>query len=219
MKLLPASLAARTVLLVIAVIVVAEVATFSLIGQFRRVSHMSQTVQLLSGQIRLLQTVLPGLDAQARTHLAAEDAGEQGLQLRPDGAGVPSFTPEFGFARHLSRELAGKLGESVSLRHEGFRQRSGLWVGFMAGSERWWLVLSPPRFEPQALPPDLWIGLALSLAALLLIAGFFVRSIVGPLARLGEAVTATGDGAARTVTPEGPMEVRRLAERHARRGT
>jgi two-component system osmolarity sensor histidine kinase EnvZ len=41
-----------------------------------------------------------------------------------------------------------------------------------------------------------------------------VRSIVGPLARLGKAVTATGDGAACTVTPEGPREVRRLAERH-----
>jgi two-component system osmolarity sensor histidine kinase EnvZ len=37
---------------------------------------------------------------------------------------------------------------------------------------------------------------------------------VGPLARLGEAVAATGDGLARTATPEGPREVRRLAERH-----
>ena len=49
---------------------------------------------------------------------------------------------------------------------------------------------------------------------LVLIDGLFVRSIVGPLARLGEAVAATGDGSARTVTPEGPKEVRRLAERH-----
>ena len=84
----------------------------------------------------------------------------------------------------------------------------------MAGNERWWLVLPPPRFEPQELPADLWLGLAATLAAVLLIAALFVRGIVGPLERLGEAVAATGDGAARTVTPEGPREVRRLAERH-----
>jgi len=84
----------------------------------------------------------------------------------------------------------------------------------MAGSEHWWLVLPPPRFEPQALPPDLWLWLSGTLAVLLVIAGLFVRGIVGPLARLGEAVAATGDGSARTVTPEGPKEVQRLAERH-----
>lgn len=212
--LLPASLAARTVLLVIAVIVVAEVATFELIGQFRRASHRSQTTQLVTGQIRLLQTVLPGLDGEARARLSAAEAGEQGLQLRPDGADVPPHTPVFGFARRLAGDLGERLGESVTLRHAGLGQRSGLWIGFTAGGERWWLVLPPPRFEPQALPSELWAGLALTLAVLLLIAWFFVRGIVGPLARLGEAVTATGDGSARSVKPEGPQEVRRLAERH-----
>ena len=212
--LLPSSLAARTVLLVLAVIVVAEIATFQLIGHFRRASHMNQTSQLVTGQIRLLQTVLPGLDEVARGHLSATDAGEQGLQLRPDGSSVPMHSPEFGFARRLAGDLGEHLGEPVMLRHAGIGQRTGLWIGFMAGGERWWLVLPPPRFEPQALPPELWIGLALTLVTLLLIAGFFVRSIVGPLARLGEAVTATGGGAACAVTPEGPREVRRLAERH-----
>jgi two-component system osmolarity sensor histidine kinase EnvZ len=36
-------------------------------------------------------------------------------------------------------------------------QRSGLWIGFLAGDERWWLLLPPPRFEPQALPTELWL--------------------------------------------------------------
>jgi len=75
---------------------------------------------------------------------------------------------------------------------------SGLWIGFMAGGERWWLVLPPPRFEPQGLPRDLWERLGLALVVVMAIAGLFVRGIVGPLARLGEAVEATGDGSART---------------------
>ena len=86
LRLLPSSLAGRTVLLVIAVIAVAEFATFSLLGHFRRTSHVNQTVQLIAGQVRLLQIVLPGLDQAARQALSEADAGEQGLQLRPDGS-------------------------------------------------------------------------------------------------------------------------------------
>lgn len=213
-RLFPASLAGRTVLLVIAVIAVAELATFSLIGHFRRSSHVNQTVQLIAGQVHLLQVVLPGLEESAREALSAADNGEQELQLRADGPGVPRHQPRFPFAQRLADDLAQRLGAPVLLRHGGPGQRTGLWIGFSAAGERWWLVLPPPRFEPQALPSDLWLFLALTLASVLLIAGLFVRGIVGPLARLGEAVAATGGGAARTATPEGPLEVRRLAERH-----
>jgi two-component system osmolarity sensor histidine kinase EnvZ len=216
MKPLPASLAARTVLLVIAVVAVAEITTFALLTHYRRTSHASQTVQFIAGQVRLLQTVLPGVDAQTRRRIEAAELGEFGMQLRPDSANVPSREPEFGFARRLSAELNQMLDPPVQLRHAGRGQRGGLWIGFMAGAERWWLVLPPPRFEPQELPPDLWLSLAAALAVLVLIAVLFVRGIVGPLARLGEAVAAAGDGHARQVKaiPEGPKEVRQLAERH-----
>lgn len=216
MRLLPASLAARTVLLVIAVVAVAEISTFALFMHYRRTSHASQTVQFIAGQVRLLQTVLPGLDPDARRRIEATEVGEFGLQLRPETANVPTHEPEFGFARHLAADLNLLLDQPVLLRHAGRGRRSGLWVGFMAGGERWWLVLPPPRFEPQELPPDLWLWLAAALALLVLIAGLFVRGIVGPLARLGEVVAAAGDDGTRQLRaiPEGPREVRQLAERH-----
>ncbi|MBK1680368.1 ATP-binding protein [Rhodocyclus tenuis] len=232
MNLLPASLAGRTLLLVLAVVVVAATTIVSLIGEVRRSAHVAQTTQLVAGQIRLLQTVLPGLDASARERLARLPAGDgPQLQLMPDGPGVPSQEPDFGFGRRLAETLSEQLGEPISLRHINHprgqppqtdsspprgepRPRSGLWIGFMAGSERWWLLLPPPRFEPPELPPQLWAGLALALALLAAIATIFVRGIVGPLARLGEAVDAAGDGAGRPVVPAGPSEVRHLAERH-----
>jgi len=225
-SLLTFSLATRTVLLVVAVVAIAETATFSLIFRNERVAHARQTVQAIAGQIRLLKTVLPGLDEEVRQKLADADVNGGQLQLFPDGEGVPEHEAEFGFAKHLADGLERALGERVSLRDTGMpppvreirmgppRAPRGLWIGFMVGSERWWLVLPAPRFEPQGLPRDLWERLGIALAALMLIAGLFVRGIVGPLARLGDAVESTGDGAARTVIPEGPKEVRRLAERH-----
>ncbi len=213
MKFLISSLAGRTVLLVMAVIVVTEVTTFSLISHYRRTSHVNQTVHLIGGQVRLLQNVLPGLNDESRRRLSSEDSHDS-LQLRADGPYVPSHQAQFRFARRLAAELGEYLGQPVLLRHNGPGLRSGLWIGFLSGSDRWWLVLPPPRFEPQELPADLWLGLTATLAVVLLIAVLFVRGIVGPLARLGEAVVATGDGTARTVRPEGPREVRRLAERH-----
>ena len=210
----PDSLAARTVLLVIAVIAIAEYATFSIVLHNGRIAHIRQTTHFVAGQIRLLQAILPGLDDETRQRLENADVGEQWLQLHPDGDSVPQHEPEFRFAKRLAQHLGQRLGEPVILRAADTDQRDALWIGFMAGEERWWLELPPPRFDPQRLPHDLWWWLAGVLAALLLIAGLFVRSIVGPLARLGEAVSATGDGSARTVSPEGPKEVRKLAERH-----
>ena len=210
----PDSLAVRTVLLVIAVVAVAEITTFSLIFQNRGAMHRQQTVHYIAGQVRLLQSMLPGLDAASRRRLEETEPGEQWLQLRPDDGQVPAKVPEFGFARDLAEDLRQALGEPVSLRHPGRSIRSGLWIGFDAGGERWWLILPPPRFKPQDLPPDLWLKLGIALAVLMLIAGLFVRGIVRPLRRLGEAVSATGEGSARRVAPSGPREVRRLAERH-----
>ncbi len=214
MKLLPSSLAARTVLLVIAIVAVAEWVTFSLVLKKGDIAHVRQTTQFIVGQIRLMQTVLPGLDEEARRRLEERDVGEPGLQLVPDGPSVPEYSPRFGFAHDLAERLGDKLDEPVVLRHDGRRGPGGLWIGFMAGAERWWLVLPPPRFKAPALPHDLWLWLAATLATLMLIAGLFVRGIVRPLANLGAAVDAIGDGSTRRVEPEGPTEVRRLAVQH-----
>jgi two-component system osmolarity sensor histidine kinase EnvZ len=60
---------------------------------------------------------------------------------------VPEYSPRFGFASDLAERLGNKLDEPVILRHDGRREPGGLWIGFMAGGERWWLVLPPPRFK------------------------------------------------------------------------
>lgn len=113
MKLLPSSLAARTVLLVIAIVAVAEWVTFSLVLKKGDVAHMRQTTQFVVGQIRLMQTVLPGLDDEARRRLEARDVGEPGIQLVPDGPAVPEYSPRFGFASDLAERLGNKLDEPV----------------------------------------------------------------------------------------------------------
>lgn len=213
MNFLPSSLASRTVLLMVAVVALVELVTFSLIDHTRRALHINRTAQFISGQVHLLQTVLPGLDRESRRLLASGVAGPEGMQL-VSGATPPPSMPAFRFGHRLAGELQQRLGDEIILRHAGPGKRAGLWVGFPAGGERWWLILPPPRFEAQDLPGELWLWLIATFIAVVALAAFFVRGIVKPLARLGEAVAATGDGAACTVEPEGPKEVRQLAERH-----
>jgi two-component system osmolarity sensor histidine kinase EnvZ len=213
-KCFPDSLAVRTVLLVIAVVAVAEIATFSLISRYRVAVHERQTVLYITSQIRLLQSMLPGLDETSRRRLEEAEEGEQWLPLRSDDGQVPSMEPESGFAYALAKDLRRSLGEEISLRHPGRDVRGGLWIGFHAGGERWWLVLPVLRFKPHDLPHDLWVKLWVALSMLILIAALFVRGIVRPLQRLGDAVSSTGKGGAHRATPAGPREVRRLAERH-----
>jgi two-component system osmolarity sensor histidine kinase EnvZ len=210
----PDSLALRTVLLVIAVVAVAEITTFSLIHQYRIAEHKHQTVRYIASHVRLLQSMLPGLDAASRRRLEEAEAGEQWLPLRHDDGRVPTVEPKFGFARVLAGDLRRSLGEEISLRQPEHDARGGLWIGFHAGGERWWLILPVLRFKPHDLPHDLWMKLGIALAVLILIAGLFVRGIVRPLRRLGDAVSSTGRDGAHRATPSGPREVRRLAERH-----
>ena len=70
MKTRSISLATRTVLLVIAIVAVAEVATFSVMSRNRYSQHSDQLMRSIAGQIRLLQRILPGLDAETRQRLA-----------------------------------------------------------------------------------------------------------------------------------------------------
>lgn len=214
MKWWPPSLVARTIALVVAVIVVAEATNFSLAVKHERDNRVRQGVHFVVGVIRLFQDVLPSLDDAGRRRLLAAEASAVDLRLVADGPDVPPHEAHFGFARALAAGLEGEVQGGVMLRIPDPGRRSGLWIGFLAGDERWWLILPPPRFEPQPLPIQVWISLGIALLALILIGTYFVRGIVGPLTRLGDAVAATGDGSLRRACPEGPPEIRRLAERH-----
>jgi len=93
MKRLSFSLATRTVLLVIAVLAVSETATFSLIFNNQRVAHSHQTGQAILGQIRLLKTVLPGMD----------DAVRQSSPMPMSAKAVCNFFPTVKACRNTSR--------------------------------------------------------------------------------------------------------------------
>ena len=199
-----ASLTTRTVLLVIAVVSIAELTTFSIAFHSLRAKHLQQSAQYVAGQIRLLQATLPALSAVQRQSLPSL-LGEGKMPM-----GAPAHT---SFPAHLAARVEAILGKPVSIRHSA-ADTHDLWVGFSADTELHWLAL--PRFEPPGITEEMSFRLALALISLILIAGLFVRSIVHPLKRLGEAVSATGDGRAAMVEPQGPYEIRRLAEQHNR---
>ena len=205
------SLGTRTVLLVIAVVSIAELATFSIVFQNLRAKHLHQSAQYVAGQIRLLQALLSDLNARQRLRLLTKDQFVQHPQIRADGDMLAMEMPTHDFPLHLAGHIEAILGEPVIIRRASMNEQA-LWARFAAAGTHYWLAL--PRFEPPELTSELATRLALALLAVLLLAGLFVRSIVRPLKLLGEAVAAAGDGQVVTINPEGPDEIRCLVEQH-----
>ncbi|MBS1186852.1 MAG: integral rane sensor signal transduction histidine kinase [Burkholderiaceae bacterium] len=213
-RLIPSSLVARTVLLVIAVVLIAEMATLALFMGNRKVEHANKAARLVAGQIRILQVILPGVDRETHQRLSGFELGERKLQLHTDNDSVPDQKPDSDFVKKFVAALDPLLDVPAVIRLDCRESQRSLWIGFTAGEERWWLVWPLRNFEQYDIPYDMWLWLAFSLASLMLFAGLFVLSIIKPLARLAEVVNATADGRLHTAVPEGPTEVRRLAECH-----
>lgn len=162
---------------------------------------MRQTTQFIVGQIRLMQTVLPGLDEEAR-RAEERDVGEPGLQLVP---------PYRSIRRVSGLPTTSRSALETSSANRSYCATTGDVAPVVCGSASW-PVLEPlvactaaAALKAPALPHDLWLWLAATLATLMLIAGLFVRGIARPLANA--AVDAIGDGSTRRVERGRPKSV------------
>lgn len=143
--------------------------------------HLLQTTQYIAGQIRLLQTILPTLDAIQLEHLKGTARSEMQLQVRSDGEAEATSPATTGFAASLARRLEEKLGEPIKAVRRSETKHHGL-GGFRCGREALVAGVAGLRSAGNR-TLELVSRLAIALVALLLIAGLFVRSIVRPLKR------------------------------------
>ncbi|MBL8483292.1 MAG: HAMP domain-containing protein, partial [Rhodocyclaceae bacterium] len=207
MTLRPATLAGRTVLLVFAAVLLAEIASSTLLFHLRRESHVHQVADLIVNAVEMSRLALEAVPAPERQRMVRNPGEGPGLQ--PPQAEPPLREPQREVGREISRFVRERLGADTPIRIEPPHSRA-LWVGFQAAGERWWVVMPGPRLEPVT--P--WRGLALLAAVtalIALLAAAYARHVARPLRALADATRSLGEGHARPVQPAGPAEVRTVA--------
>lgn len=215
MKLLPITLGGRTLLLVVATVLLAEAATFFVLDRFRQSYVAQRGADVVVGHIRVIQSAIEAMPLPARTQFAAKSSAEDRVRvvLAAD-VGAPVREPASDLRRAMAAKIRGELGADTEVRSavDPRGNINAMWVSFAAAGATWWLIVPSGRLD-MPLPWALLGILGAVVAAAMLFGAGFIRSIVRPLRDLEEATGALGAGHPRPATPAGPKETRVLAQR------
>lgn len=205
MKLLPRTLTGRTLLLVFAAVLLSEGLTFWAADFFRRGLLHEQHAHRLADAVRTVAAALEAMPPEGRARFA--DPARPGQRVFPLVAVAEPGPPLPG---DMAERLSELLGEAVEVRAS--REPASLWISFPAAGERWWFASPRRRLDPP-LPWALIGAVAAAIGVILGLSAAFVANIARPLRALTAATGALGAGRPHPVQPNGPTEVRTLAER------
>lgn len=238
-SLMPRSLRARLVLLVLGSVLLAQAATLTAVSYLRDKFMEDVAIDYVATTIRTLRAALAQVPAEARADFVREASQNQWrlwsrvlppearLQRRWDRRPAPprdfrDASSDFGDVR---RTLRGTVNELNRRLNDGTR------VALSRGPEpeifislapnpayedgpllREWLVIPLDRLDPEVSTPmiALWLG---GLGLVLLLSAGFSWHITRPLTRLAEAADRLAAGQPQRVEPAGPRETRALGER------
>jgi len=237
--LLPRSLRARLILLVLGTALLAQAATLAVISHYQRNYLDAVAVDLIATTIHTLRASVANVPPPLRpdfVRLASENQWRlwarrlppgAHLQRREDRARREDWRPPPDNAadndirrslRGLVRRLNEHLGEGTRValsrgpRPELYISLSSDVAEPDAPLLREWLVIPLDRIDPPVATPLIvaWIG---GLGVVLLLATWFSWHISRPITRLAAAADQLAAGQPQRVEPSGPHETRVLGER------
>jgi len=206
----PRSLFGRIVLLLIAVVALAALATIVMFSRDRAALLAKQFGETKIVQIKALRAALEAEDGPPRRETLRRLGAEYGVRIvsEQERPGFAAFAnrPVQPIVEELQERLRDGLGEGTEVRFAPRLQQvfvrvqvagSGYWLGF---------PVPPPPAEQWPTRALAWIGVILTL---LLIAGFvFARYLARPLTQLHAAVESVGRGETPAPLPDaGPSEI------------
>jgi two-component system, OmpR family, osmolarity sensor histidine kinase EnvZ len=227
--LIPTSLRARTVVLVLLAVLVAQAATAVVFTVYRRHVGDRWSSDVLVPIVRMAKGALERMNAGERDAFIKSNADENWRLLPqsqvelpppvawamanrppPDGmrgGGTDAQGDPPQLLRRINRRLAGEAQVYFAPRPE-----PAFWVRLTAADGPWWLIVPVERLRP---PLQLGGVLALlaTVLAILGVAGVYAMNVTRPLRRLADATEAVAQGRMVTVDVSGPSEIRSLAER------
>lgn len=236
-SLLPRSLSARMVLLILGTILLVQAATFATLSYYRKKFTEEVAVEFTATTIRTLRASLAEIPADERAefvrrashnewHLWSRslpsDASLEGGRAAPRRPREPPPAPPASdirknlrsFVKALNRKLNDDTRVALS---RGAEPRLYISLLPQLDSEdgrynREWLVIPLDRIAPPVATPVIVVWLT-GMGLFLLLAAAFSWHITRPLTRLADAADQLAAGQPQRVVPSGPRETRVLAER------
>jgi len=204
----PRSLFGRLVLLLVAVVALAALATIVLFNQDRAALIARQFTDTKIVQLRSLRAALENVDPARRRDILDRLSREYGVRIVPASERPVIGAPVLGATMsELQDRLRDVLGAETEVRIAPRQQL--LFVRLATGADSYWIGFAlPPRRDPDEWPTRAltWVG---AILALLLVAAFaFARYLARPLRELNAAVAKVGRGETPPPLPQtGPSEI------------
>lgn len=208
MRLVPRSLFGRLVLLLVAAVALAVLASILLFRGERAALLDRQLSETRLVQLQAIRAALASSDDPERSDTVEELAHEYGVEIYP---GSPTPPRDALPAGPLVQDLAGRVRERLGPDTEvRFAPRLGLLlVRVEAAGTPYWLGV-PARGRPpgEDAPTRALLWTLVVLALLLVVAFVFARYLARPLRELSGAVARVGRGELPAPLPEsGPSEI------------
>jgi len=206
--LLPRSLFGRLVLLLVAAVALAVLASILLFRGERAALLNRQLSETRLVQLQAIRAALAGTDDPERSDAVAELSTEYGVEIYPGSAPPPRDAPPAGpLMQDLAQRLRDRLGPDTEVR---FAPRLGMLLVRVeaAGTSYWLGVPAQPRAPGDDGPTRALVWTLVVLALLLVAAFLFARYLARPLRELSGAVARVGRGELPAPLPEsGPTEI------------
>ena len=211
MKFWPQTLLARSVLLIAALLLLANLAWLQIFRVSTREPRARQVSQQIISTVNLTRAALVTAEPSKRYSLLGEIAEREGVQVHAASKSeMLAPLPKTGFYEFVEADLRAQLGATTKFTLSR-NAVEGIWVSFDIDGDGFWVLMPESRLaSDESLR---WIGWG-ALVLLLAMGGayFIVARINRPLRALTEAAALMGRGATPAPVDEsGPTEIRTLS--------
>ena len=219
MKLWPASLLWRSVLLIALLLAIAHFAWLQIFRVSEREPRARQVAQQIVSVVNLTRAALITAQPSKRLALLEELSVEEGIQVYSGHPGeriVP--LPDLPFLKLVEGEIKRLLGARTQLAssRDGIR---GAWVSFLIDDDEYWVFM--PRSRLERVDSLRWIGWGALVLALALLGAYLIVSLINrPLRELTRSADEIGRGKTPPpVAESGPSEIQTLSRAFNRMAT
>jgi len=206
----PRSLLWRTVLLIAALLIAAQLTALLLVRLSDRGPRAQEGAQQVASIVQLARAALTSTAPDKRRELLAQLTAREGIRIYAEGEGdPPEIASQASWLPLLQDELHRSLGPATRYRfvpsHGG-----NLWVSFSVKGDHFWAVVPSRQLEHPF--PLRWLGWVTAVLAFAMFGAYaLVSRINGPLRALAGAAVRLGRGeAVDRLHEDGPAEIRAL---------